>query len=77
MEDKNFREIIVLERKLKGLTQQELADMIGVSRTSLNTYERGKAVPNLNTFKKLCNALDLSVSDLVTKWNQAKNIDNK
>ena len=34
-------------REAKGWTQQELADLVGVSRQSINSIERGRYVPSL------------------------------
>ena len=34
-------------REARGMTQQELADAVGVSRQSINSIERGRYVPSL------------------------------
>lgn len=44
-------------RKEKGLTQQELADMINVTKVSICCYEKGVRTPNLDTFVDLINSL--------------------
>ena len=43
-------------RDARGLTQQQLADAVGVSRQSINSIERGRYVPSLElalTFARL------------------------
>ena len=46
-------------RKAKGLTQQDLADMINVTKVSVCCYEKGTRTPNLDTFVDLINALGM------------------
>jgi len=36
------------ERRRLGLTQAQLAELLGVSRSALNSYEGGRAVPDIN-----------------------------
>jgi transcriptional regulator with XRE-family HTH domain len=61
-----------LLRQGKGLTQQQLADMLGVSRGTVFNFERGRGVtPELAV--KICVALDVSVEDsaaLLEKINE-------
>lgn len=45
-------------RKAKGLTQQNLADLINVTKVSVCCYEKGTRTPNLDTFIDLVNVLD-------------------
>lgn len=44
-------------RKEKGLTQQQLADLINVTKVSVCCYEKGNRTPNLETFMDIVNAL--------------------
>ena len=52
-------------RKAKGLTQQDLADMINVTKVSVCCYEKGTRTPNLDTFVDLINALDTTAAYLL------------
>ncbi len=52
-------------RKAKGMTQDELADKIGVSGSFLGHIERGTRVASLDTLVDLCNALETSPSLLL------------
>ncbi len=45
-------------RKKKGYTQQQLADLINVTKVSVCCYEKGNRTPNLETFVDLVNVLD-------------------
>ena len=45
-------------RKAKNLTQQNLADMINVTKVSICCYEKGTRTPNLDTFIDLVNVLE-------------------
>lgn len=51
-------------RKLKGLTQKELAKKIGMGDTTIANYEKGFRTPKKNTLFKLAKAFDISIDDL-------------
>ncbi|MFW6232315.1 MAG: helix-turn-helix transcriptional regulator [Spirochaetota bacterium] len=51
-------------RKSAGLTQSQLADVVGVSRRTINTVENQVFVPSTVLALKLARALDCSVDDL-------------
>lgn len=51
-------------RLKKGITQQKLADMTGVSRTHLGLVERGVSDPSVKLVKKIAKALNCKVSDI-------------
>ena len=42
-------------RKTIGITQQELADKLGLKRNTIATYEIGKAIPSDRVISDLCN----------------------
>lgn len=52
-------------RKAKKLTQQQLADIIDVTKVSICCYEKGTRTPNLETFMDLVNALETSADYLL------------
>ncbi|GBF11375.1 helix-turn-helix domain-containing protein [Tepidibacillus sp. HK-1] len=52
-------------RKLKGLTQQDLADEIGVSVAVLGSVERGNRDPDLILLEKICLALQIDMDELL------------
>lgn len=51
-------------RKLKGLTQEELANKIMMSKVAIQKYETGKREPRNLTISDIAKALDISVVDL-------------
>jgi putative transcriptional regulator len=51
-------------RRAAGLTQSQLADIVGVSRKTINTVENHVFVPSTVLALKLAQALDCSVHDL-------------
>lgn len=50
-----------------GLTQAQLADRAGVSKSMLSLYERGKQRPHLDTLERLLDALGKGLGDLVMR----------
>jgi len=52
-------------RKLKGLTQQKLGELVGTHKQAVNNWEKGLASPNLNTFRMLCEYLGVSADYLL------------
>lgn len=51
-------------REAKSLTQAQLADLIGVSRKTVNTVENGVFIPSTVVALKLAGALGCSVEEL-------------
>lgn len=56
--------IIAQKRKEKGMTQEELAKAVGVSRGMIAMVERGTKQVNLRLAKKLAEIFDCTVDDL-------------
>lgn len=52
-------------RKLKGLTQQELSDQIGINLQSLSKIERGINYPAFDTLQKLTEILEVTPNELL------------
>ena len=48
-------------RKLKGLTQAEVAERAGISRTNISRFESGEYNPTLEMLVKLATAMDLDI----------------
>ena len=60
-------EQIVVFRKLRGLTQTEVAEMVGKDRQYLYKIEKGKVTPNIVTLSIIASALKISLSELFEK----------
>ena len=54
-------------RKHRGLTQQELAERIGISKPYLSQIETGKRKGTTDVLSSIAKALDLSLDDIVNK----------
>ena len=52
-------------RKSKGLTQQQLAELSGISRNTIVELEAGAESVRLSTLEKVADALAVSVTDLL------------
>ena len=57
---------IVKMRKAKGLTQKQLADLIGVSDKAVSRWETGRGLPETSIMPELCNALDININELLS-----------
>jgi transcriptional regulator with XRE-family HTH domain len=53
-------------RKQKGLTQEVLADKMGVSPKYLSSIERGKENPTLNMLVNLADSLEVDLGQIFT-----------
>ena len=53
-----FKDNLVELRKIHDLSQEELADKIGVSRQTLSKYETGESLPDIEKCKLLADVFD-------------------
>lgn len=56
-----FNEKLKMLRKKKGLTQQEIADLIHVNRVTYTNWEKGKREPSFENLIKLADLLEVSL----------------
>lgn len=54
-------------RRKKGLTQQELAEILDVKRASIGSYEEGRSEPKLETITKICNFFKTTIDEIINK----------
>lgn len=52
-------------RKIKGLTQEEIAAKAGISRNAYRSIENGDSEPRVSNLKSLADALDIKIFDLL------------
>lgn len=52
-------------RKEKGMTQEDLCNVLDLDRGYISSIENGKRNPTLSTLKKLADALKVSVDELL------------
>ena len=60
-----FGENLIELRKLHNMSQEELAELIGISRQTLSKYETGESLPDIDKCVALANVFGVSVDDLV------------
>lgn len=55
---KSFGEQLSEARKSKGITQEHLAEMLGITRQGISNWERGRTFPDLDAIKQLSHILN-------------------
>ncbi len=60
-----FSEHLAALRKQKGLTQQQLAERVGVHVVQLRRYEAGSSQPTLDVIRGIAVALGISADELL------------
>ena len=53
-------------RKDKNLTQEQLAEKLGVSNKSISRWENGKTMPDYSILKDLCSILEIDVNEFLS-----------
>ena len=61
-----FNEKIQELRKQKGLTQEELAEFLYVSRTAISKWESGRGFPNIESLKAISKFFSVSLDELLS-----------
>ena len=61
-----FNEKLQQLRKQKGLTQEELAELLYVSRTAVSKWESGRGIPNIESLKAISKYFSISVDELLS-----------
>lgn len=60
-----FKDKLVEERKSRGLSQEQLADKLGVSRQAISRWEAGNALPDVYNLKRISELFDISADYLL------------
>ena len=61
-----FKDNLISLRKMNSLSQEELAEKIGVSRQTLSKYETGESVPDIEKSKALADVFGTDIVDVQT-----------
>ena len=56
---------IAKKRREKNLTQEQLAEKLGVSNKTISKWENGKCMPDYSIIEQLCNELSVTLSELM------------
>ncbi len=54
----------------RDLSQQELAELVGVSRQTINAIEKGEYNPTIKLCRAICRALGTTLNDLFWEENE-------
>ena len=68
-----FNEKLQELRKQKGLTQEELASLLFVSRTAISKWESGRGYPSIDSLKEIARFYSVSIDELLS-GNEALNL---
>ena len=60
-----FKDNLISLRKMNHLSQEELAEKLGISRQTLSKYETGESVPDIEKCKVIADYFEVSMDDLV------------
>ena len=66
MDVKKIGEFIAYNRKLKGLTQEELGKILGVPNKTISRWENGNYMPDLSLLKPLSDSLGITLNELLS-----------
>ena len=61
-----FNEKLQELRKQRGLTQEELAELLYVSRTAISKWESGRGYPNIDSLKAISKYFSVSLDELLS-----------
>lgn len=64
--DMEFSEKLQQLRKQNGMTQEQLAEKLFVSRTAISKWEIGKGYPNIESLKTISKVFSVSIDDLLS-----------
>jgi transcriptional regulator with XRE-family HTH domain len=65
MKEINIAKVLVNKRKEKGITQDELANYIGVSKASVSKWETEQSYPDITFLPQLASYFNISIDDLI------------
>lgn len=69
--------LMILYRRANGLTQSQLADKIGISRSQVGNIERGISDGSNKTFLSLLNIMGISIVPVVLNKDKTKESPNE
>ena len=66
MDQIKIGKFIAAARKARGMTQKQLAEQLSISDKTVSKWERGKGLPEVALMLPLCEALQITVNDLLS-----------
>ena len=77
MTNEKIGAFIAAMRKEKKLTQEQLAERLGVSNRSVSRWENGKTLPDLSLMQVICEELDITISELLNGEKETPDLGTK
>ncbi|NIM89778.1 MAG: helix-turn-helix domain-containing protein [Candidatus Aminicenantes bacterium] len=74
MSEKILKNTLKVQRAKKDLTQEQLAQLVGVTRKTINTVENGKYIPSTYLALRLAKVLGAPVEELFRLWEDQDEI---
>ena len=65
---------LVILRNIKGLTQEAVAEAIGISRQSYSKWEQGETIPDVEKCDKLAKFYGVTIDSLVNQYDKIGNV---
>ena len=65
MDQSSIGKFIAQKRKELNLTQEQLAERLGVSNKTISKWENGKCMPDYSIVERLCEELKITISELM------------
>ena len=72
MNQEKIGKYIATCRKKNKLTQEQLAEKLGVTSKSISRWENGKTMPDVSLFHQLCKELNITINDLLSGETTSK-----
>ena len=66
MDQEKIGKFIAELRKEKNITQEQLAEKLGVTSKSISRWENGNTMPDYTLLKDLCNELNININELLS-----------
>ena len=77
MMNQQIGSFIAVLRKEQGLTQEQLAEKLGVSNRSVSRWENGNTLPDLSLMKSICEITGVTLAELLSGARQDVDADRK
>ena len=65
MNQERIGQFIAKQRKLKNLTQEDLAEKLGITKNAVSKWERGLCLMDMSLLKPLSEILKVNVNDIL------------
>ena len=73
MNQYNIGNYLANKRKKKNYTQEQLAELLGVSNKTISKWENGRCMPDYSIIDQLCKELGISIAELLDGEDKEEN----